>query len=131
MTANMAFSSIWLAASIGSGRLRRRRPVAAQQEGAGLAMEGGAHDLEMHEMRGAVDLDVALDRRGLEGIEQPACILVRHEAVPFPPDHRDGRLHQTGVVGERAVPGALDVADWAGGDLDARRVPRPAGRVAV
>src|SRR6185437_8298970 len=28
-------------------------------------------------------------------------------------------------------PGTLDVADWAGGDLDARRVPRPAGRVAV
>jgi hypothetical protein len=38
----------------------------------------------MHEMRAAVDLDVALDWRGLEGVEQPASILIRDETVPSP-----------------------------------------------
>jgi hypothetical protein len=62
--------------SVRSGRL-----IAAQQEGIRLAIQGGAHDLQMHEMRGATDLDVAFDPTGREGVEQPACVLVRGNAL--------------------------------------------------
>ena len=82
-------------------------------------------------MGGAADLDVALDRRGLEGVKQPARILVRDHAVPFATDERDRRLHQRGIVTEIAVPGVNDVVERAGRNLDPDRIATAAARIAV
>ena len=39
---------------------------------------------EMHQMCALSNLDVALNWGRFEGVEQPACILIRHNAIPLP-----------------------------------------------
>jgi hypothetical protein len=63
--------------------------VFPKEEGVRLAIEGGAHGFEMHKVRAAANFDVPLDWGGLEGIKQPARILVRDDAIPCTPNQGD------------------------------------------
>src|SRR5262249_28160283 len=79
----------------------------------------------------ATDLDIALDRRRREGIEQPARVLVGDHAVPFATNDRDRRLNERRIVGELAMPGMDDVVKRPGRDLHADRIVPAAVRIAV
>src|SRR5262249_52939410 len=111
--------------------LRHRRAVAAEQEADALTVERVAHRLEMHQMGCAANLDVALDRRRREGIEQPTRVLVRDHAIPFAANDCDRRVNKGRIVGELAVPGMDDVVERPGRNLDADRVVPAAVRIAV
>src|SRR5215470_11447153 len=101
---------------------RYRRLVAALQEGDALAIKRKAHGFKMHQMGAAADLDVALDGRGGERVEQPARIRVGDEAIPVAADECDRRRHPGGIVRQLAMPRREDVGDRAGRDPDAGRV---------
>src|SRR5690348_15989604 len=70
------------------------------EEGDALLMQCMTPGFEMHQMRAAAELDVALLRRGGEGGEEGARILVRHEPVPFAAQQSDRRAHEGGIIGE-------------------------------
>src|SRR5262245_55208332 len=111
-------------------KLRQRGLVLAVQEGDAFAVECIAHRLQMHQVGAAADLDVALDRRGLESIEQPRRIGVGNEPVPLAADDRDRRLHTAWIISQLAVPGAQDVDERAGRNLDPSRLAAAALAVA-
>ena len=106
-------------------------PVIAHQEGDTLAVERVAHRLEMHQMRGPADLDVALDGRSGEGVEQPSCVLVANEPIPFAANDRDRRLYQGRIVGEIAVPGVQNVSERTGRSFHPGWVSIPTVGIAV
>src|SRR5262245_21494540 len=85
----------------------------------------------MHQVRGPPDLHITLDWRLHKGVEQPACIVVDHQPVPFAAHDRDGRAHRAGIVAKAAMPGVDDVAERSERNLDAGWLARSAGRVAV
>src|SRR6185437_7059866 len=80
------------------GVASHRRDIARGEKTDALAVERMAHRLQMHQMRGAADFDVALCRRTGEGIEEPARILVGNETVPFAADDRHRRPHQRRII---------------------------------
>jgi hypothetical protein len=81
-----------------------RCDIVALQEADTLAPQRQPHRFQMHQVGAAADLDVALDRRMREGVEQPARVLIRYQPVPFAPDDRDRRAQLRRIVGELAVP---------------------------
>src|SRR5512132_1792519 len=111
--------------------LPHRGFVIARQEGDALAVEGVAHRFEMHQVRGPADLDVALDGRSGESVEQPSRALVANETVPFAAKDRDRRLDQSRGVGEIAVPGVQNVGEWAGRSFHPGRISIPTVGIAV
>src|ERR1700677_3844784 len=85
----------------------------------------------MHQMRSATNLDVTFDRGGFEGIEQPARVLVRDDAVPLASDQGDRCLHQSRVVTKLTVPRTQDVVEGPRRDFDSCRIPNSAAIIAV
>ena len=57
--------------------------VVAAQEVDAFAPQRRAHRFEMHQMGAAADLDVALDRRLRERVEQPARVIIAGSARPI------------------------------------------------
>lgn len=89
------------------------------------------HRLEMHQVRAAADLDVALVGRGGERVEQPACVGIGDKPVPGAADDRDRGAHRARIVGKIAMPGGENVGEWTGRDLDAGRIASSRRGVAV
>src|ERR1700761_245908 len=85
----------------------------------------------MHQMGTAADLDIALDRRLSKGVEEPACVVIQHQAIPFAPDDGDRRTDQGRVVGQPPMPRLDDLAEWTERNLDAHWIAQAAFRIAV
>src|SRR5262249_44735464 len=85
----------------------------------------------MHQVRGAPDLDVTLQRRLREGVDQPPRVGVADQPVPLAANDRDRYAHLCWIVRELPVPRLDDIAERPERYLDAGRIARPAGRVAV